>query len=394
MSGPWLSQLVSTTAALGIASSSVTTSITNVFSSPRDPTGSAQWVLSAGTKLANTTAAFRFSGAGGQMVRYINNAGTGHYDTVVGHTYLHVVDLKALSAADVSGNTVDPVLALNFRKGDASGWETTLDYPPDLANGYGSSHGNQLHLQQKFNRFYSRFVCTVAGVSSIVDLIDIGDVTTPFSFEIGFCGLYDITGLSGVCYDSVNQIYIDLGKTVESRGDSLSLHLEAAKNKCGWPLVNWNGASGGTSTLMLSTFLSDIATTPSRANNFTLIWCGHNDSGSVSLATTKANFINVTSRLTGGFRVLTCVYQSTWVNPRTSAADFIDQLNDWILSYYGSLAIDIRPSLLANGNGSLQDDLDIANKLTPTSLRTDQIHIGIRGGTIIADPVYDSIVGN
>lgn len=169
-------------------------------------------------------------------------------------------------------------------------------------------------------------------------------------------------------------------------------------------------AAGKTTTEILAQMNASFSTDPALKNYNTILWLGHNDMPlafpgtpyATLLATAKANIAAITSQLSGDFRILSVLYRTEIVGPtanRTAggspnsygSAAWIDDLNDWLAGTYGSKFVDVRDALLANNNGSATDIINIQNRMTPASLRSDVIHINDRGAAVVAAEVKKSV---
>ena len=63
-------------------------------------------------------------------------------------------------------------------------------------------------------------------------------------------------------------------------------------------------------------------------------------------------------------------------------------INATLASLYGARYVDLMAALLGAGNGSTQDNTDIANGLIPTSLRADRVHLNAAGYGVVANAVW------
>lgn len=156
------------------------------------------------------------------------------------------------------------------------------------------------------------------------------------------------------------------------------------------------GYSGGgkTSTGVASNFADAVARDASLVDNKTIIWTGHNNpANSISLSQAKTDILAIVNSLKNDFRILTCLYNNTWINPRGASADYVDRLNAWMVSYFGAQCIDVRDGILSAHNSSLTDLTAVAWKSTPLSLRADDIHLKDRGKQVVADEIYKHLKG-
>lgn len=207
-----------------------------------------------------------------------------------------------------------------------------------------------------------------------------------------------ITGISNTSNLTVGYAFagtgIPSGVKILSVDSSTQVTLTANANTTiasNYYTTNFYGSGKNTTPISAAVVASSAAI---RANN-SIIWMGHNNPPAAaiptSLAQTKTDFIALTNSLTGDFRILTLDYNSTQINPRTTSADYIDQLNDWLIAYYGSKVIDIRIPLAANSNGSAADILNVQWHQTPASLLSDGLHVNDRGSDVVADAIYANL---
>lgn len=160
----------------------------------------------------------------------------------------------------------------------------------------------------------------------------------------------------------------------------LTLNANATKTISGGIAKIGYYPGGKTSTQVLSAWRDALDRDPTLANKNTIIWLCHNDSpNSVPMAMSKANLIAIVDTLNADYRLITNLYNSGWVNPRLSNADFTDGLNRWMIGYFGSRCIDIR-DVVASHATTAQDEIDVSWGLTPTSIRADAIHLSSTTG--------------
>lgn len=79
-------------------------------------------------------------------------------------------------------------------------------------------------------------------------------------------------------------------------------------------------------------------------------------------------------------------------NDSASALDFWFALNAKLRGTYGGQYVDVVGALQAAGDGSAEDNIDIANRLVPRSLRSDAAHLNARGYAIVARVFHDATV--
>lgn len=122
-----------------------------------------------------------------------------------------------------------------------------------------------------------------------------------------------------------------------------------------------------------------------------VIWMGRNDIGGVdSSADVLANIqaaVDAIKTFAKRFAVAT-VCLSTSDTPGSAGALEAAKINAGIAALYPDNILDIRAYLLTKGNGGATDNADIANGITPTSLRADDLHLNSTGNGYVADLAY------
>lgn len=163
-------------------------------------------------------------------------------------------------------------------------------------------------------------------------------------------------------------------------GDSMAVRLADALDRAVVSGVESHALGGSKS----ATAIQYAATFPP-GDRTTVLWTGHNDFDDP--ATVLANI----ARLVGGlghtrFIVMTMAFEDL-PGQRTGGADraLKEQANAAIAAAYPGQVIDA-PALLASwGNPrNPQDVVDLANGLTPSSLRTDTIHLSPLASDLLA----------
>lgn len=193
-----------------------------------------------------------------------------------------------------------------------------------------------------------------------------------------------------------------LGDSLTAPGSSDWVSYGAANAWAGKRVQN-SSTGGIGSAAILARQVSDLAITsqPYRYRK-TYIWAGENDMSapnwdpSLILTNTAAIVANC---VPGNFRVFQMLPKSLTSTFFTGGTDRVkmDLLNTELAAVYGSAFIWTLAALQAGGNGSTQDNADIANGVVPTSLRqaSDGIHMtliataGLSGGNGI---VYQQVL--
>jgi lysophospholipase L1-like esterase len=149
----------------------------------------------------------------------------------------------------------------------------------------------------------------------------------------------------------------------------------------GRPVYN-RGASGETSTQIKNRFLE-------ATNDFdmpVIFWVGTNDRFTSNASTTViANLNLMIAQLASSTRyiILGPVSNSTETAGSAYNNTVID-INTWLSTTYGTHYLDVWQMLKDNNNGSGQDLTDVANNVTPSSLRDDATHLNQRGYALVA----------
>lgn len=149
------------------------------------------------------------------------------------------------------------------------------------------------------------------------------------------------------------------------------------------------GIGGNTSTQIKDRLLAASAEDKAR---LTVLWMGHNDAQFPD--TVKANIqASVAALGHTRFLLLTILVGGT---PGDSAPggelnERCKVINDWILASYPQNSYDINAFLLTQGDGSAQDNADTAAGIIPASLRSDVIHLSVRGSTLVAEQVTERL---
>jgi lysophospholipase L1-like esterase len=146
-----------------------------------------------------------------------------------------------------------------------------------------------------------------------------------------------------------------------------------------------NGGVGGqTSSQIRVRFLA----APDKFGDLVVIWAGRNNFGDPE--TVKSDIADMVNRLTTNrFLVLSVLNMQT--EPRGSGAHTtIVKLNQDLAGRYVGHYLDIRTILVNSYDKSnTQDVADHDNDVSPTSLRSDKIHLNTAGYQIVASRVLD-----
>ncbi len=126
-------------------------------------------------------------------------------------------------------------------------------------------------------------------------------------------------------------------------------------------------------------------------NHTAWIWAGNN--GVITAADAEATKADIAAMIAymghSRFLVLSVL---TSTSEDAARVAMIQQLNRDLASQYGHRFVDVYSALLASGNGSPDDNADIAAGLTPRSLRVDAIHLTTAGSTIVAQKVREAML--
>lgn len=158
------------------------------------------------------------------------------------------------------------------------------------------------------------------------------------------------------------------------RDDTWPLYL---RSRIGIDTEN-KGAGGETSTQIRTRFVAENSHKREWINVF---WMGTNDSPHVNgWAATLANIAACVADLNGDQRFLVL---GVTVADGSVPPSYVDDLDVTLAGLYGERFVDIRAYLQSYGDGSANDNADIAVGLVPRSLRSDTIHLNGRGKQIV-----------
>jgi lysophospholipase L1-like esterase len=350
------------------------TNVRNILTSPND-LSSIPWTGSGGIALTSST--LSFTGTGSPAVYQAS------IPLSAGHQYLFVVRADSSSSVPRAPRFTYPKMRLRCYR-DSVGWLTSDDNVSELGN-------YSVGLRPVTENHFARYTAPTDGTYGFY-LQDHPENTDASVVNYTFAAVYDLTGLTGIIVDAANPQYFNLDKQIHVWGDSLTNNLVwQLRDRLGYVNASSHTYGGQTSSYILTQFLVATETW----NQPTVIWSGHNTIGNTTtggIEQVERDIKAMTDALTGDFRVLSLVYNRTWVDPaRTRQADNIDAINTWLASTYGSQYVDVKTALLAGSDGSPQDRADVAKGLTPTSLRVDDIHIHAGGYDYVADAINASI---
>lgn len=152
----------------------------------------------------------------------------------------------------------------------------------------------------------------------------------------------------------------------------------------GYNIVN-DGIGGQTSAQIKTRF--DAAT--SRYPFAHVFWVGKNDVlQSLSMTTLKSNIAAMVAALGHTRYVVIGITPSKTDTTGNAFASTITTLNSDLTTIYGTRFIDIATYLRTQGDGSGNDNADIASGILPRSLQSDSIHLNTAGYALVASQVY------
>ncbi len=126
-------------------------------------------------------------------------------------------------------------------------------------------------------------------------------------------------------------------------------------------------------------------------NHTAWIWAGNNGVSTASdAAATKADIAAMIDFMGHKRFLVLSVLASTDANAARVAV--LQQMNRDLADIYGHRFVDVYSALLSAGNGSAEDNADIAAGYTPRSLRTDTIHLTTAGSTVVARKVFEQMM--
>jgi len=351
--------------------------LTNLIThSKSDLTG---WITS-GTPTVTTSQITWTAGDGTDRVR------NGFYTITAGRRMLAVLRGRAGNLNDNAGAYFTRT-SIRYFDGGLGAWQ------PELGTGITDS-GVEVPFRNDgvYRNYFLKYTAGSTGATYLFDLYDNAANSAGRIIQYNYVGLYDIQGLTGWRHDPVNgQIRFNLDKQFSWWGDSTSQY-EACYLASWLNIVNYNdkGVGGNSAAQIRARFEA----APETWGHPCIIWSGHNSIGAVSPAAIQADIQAITDILDArgtDYRVLTLIANKLWVTPTTQ--EYIDReaVNAWILSTYGTKAVDIYAYLRTKGDGGANDNADIAAGILPRSLQADDIHLNGRGKDFVRDKVFESV---
>lgn len=125
-----------------------------------------------------------------------------------------------------------------------------------------------------------------------------------------------------------------------------------------------------------------------RSNRYTIIWAGRNNF--TDPTTVKADIAAMVAALTTTKYVVLSVLNQNTSNEWAGQPDYVTltTLNSDLAATYAGHYVDVRAALVAAYNPSnAQDVIDFGHDVSPTSLRSDNIHLNTAGYTLVANQV-------
>lgn len=145
----------------------------------------------------------------------------------------------------------------------------------------------------------------------------------------------------------------------------------------------YNGGIGGE----ISTQIKDrMIAAPERYSTYALIWAGHNNADAPT--TVKADIATMVGALTSPKYLVLGLLTSSVSIKGSAAYNTITTMNNELAVTYAGHYLDIRAALIAAYDpNNAQDVIDHANDVTPSSLRSDALHLNTAGYTLVANQV-------
>jgi hypothetical protein len=113
----------------------------------------------------------------------------------------------------------------------------------------------------------------------------------------------------------------------------------------------------------------------------TVIWAGRNNYSDPT--TVKADIATMVAALGHTDYLILGVHNGAGEGLITTAYSFITGINTDLAALYGAKFWDTRAYLLTQGDGSVQDNADIADGIVPTSKRSDTLHLNAAGYNLV-----------
>lgn len=150
--------------------------------------------------------------------------------------------------------------------------------------------------------------------------------------------------------------------------------------------VTNKGVGGESSTQIKDRFITDAL-----FGETTIIWAGRNNFTSPAIV--KADIATIVASLTHTRFLVMEILNADEVGERIGEVDYLilTQLNADLKALYGNKFVEIRKALVDAHTNSVQDLIDFANDVPPTSLRSDHIHLNTAGYTFVAEYVNSKL---
>lgn len=294
-----------------------------------------------------------------------------------------------------------------------SSW--TVDMQPDTRRGIWAANtlSNAFQAFRNGGRRKSTDVTTFAAVSAAGVYRFLGRQGGGFESAGGLGGYYIGPGLTSsqmrTLSNAMKTALTALGrsyqKTAEKRplrayGDSMTFGAGSTGNANGWVKQYYTadptrmcyngGISGETSSQIEARLVADAAI----ADDVVVIMAGTNDyqGGSGAVTACLQNIADMVAAVTstGNTRYVVCTPVGSWADTIGSGDhDLLMDLCDGISAAYPSNYVDTRQAVIDANDGSPTDLADVANDVTPTSLRNpgDDPHMNDAGYAAFKDAI-------
>lgn len=153
--------------------------------------------------------------------------------------------------------------------------------------------------------------------------------------------------------------------------------------------TTYNGGVGGENSTQIATRM--LAATD-KYGYAVVIWAGRNDiTQSVSPTTIKSNIASMVAALGHTRYIIIGITKLSTEITGNANANIINTLNSDLSTLYGTRFFDVQAYMLTQGDGSTQDNTDIANGVTPTSKRFDTTHLNSIGYQLVANQLVTKL---
>jgi lysophospholipase L1-like esterase len=199
--------------------------------------------------------------------------------------------------------------------------------------------------------------------------------------------------------DLIQQFQVRMGRAyypeeteISAFGDSLggysSVNLSPLAYADGRDVCRNLGIPAQTSTQIKDRFVAD----PKSGDGVVVIWAGTNNSWETS--TVLADVATMVAGVTSGqylvLMPLALDQANLWIGGGVRAA--FEATRSGLLAAYGTKFIDVQQALVdAYDPMDAQDVIDYGHGITPSSFRTDEVHLNNDGNQLVADLVYGVI---